>query len=170
MDSNTTAGGGVPLDPATASALENVLTWAFVVWAIVVVILFLAVVINYFRGPPKEGLEEPAGCFPGGGDDGGGRAPQLQQPAAEAVVIDVAARDDDAVPMVIICKTDDGGGSGRREPTCAVCLEELAGGGALRALSPCRHCFHSACARKWVRLHATCPLCQAPVAAGATVA
>ena len=170
MDSNTTAGGGVPLlwlDPATASALQHLVMLALVVCVVVVVVLLMAYVINYFRGP-KEGLEEPAGCFPGG-NDGGGRAPQQQQPAVAAEVAIEVAREDDAVPVVIICKTD--GGGERHEPTCGVCLAELAGGGALRALSPCRHCFHSACVREWVRLHATCPLCQAPVAAaaGATV-
>jgi hypothetical protein len=167
MDSNTTAGGGVPLlhlDHATASALQHLVMLALVVCVVVVIIVLMAFVINYFRGP-KEGLEEPAGCFPGGGDDVG-RAPQQQLVAAEAVAIQVE-REGDAVPVVIICKVDDGGG--RREPTCGVCLAELAGGGALRALSPCRHCFHSACAREWVRLHATCPLCQSPVTAAATV-
>jgi len=163
MDSNTTAGGGVPLlhlDHATASALQHLVMLALVVCVVVVIIVLMAFVINYFRGP-KERLEEPAGCFPGGGDDVG-RAPQQQLVAAEAVAIQVE-REGDKVPVVIICKADDGGG--RREPTCGVCLAELADGDALRVLPPCMHYFHAACVGDCIRVHATCPFCRGPVAA-----
>ncbi|XP_072982560.1 E3 ubiquitin protein ligase RIE1-like [Typha latifolia] len=42
---------------------------------------------------------------------------------------------------------------------CCICLTSYENGVELHAL-PCNHHFHSACIVKWLRIHATCPLCK----------
>ncbi|XP_008776859.2 E3 ubiquitin-protein ligase ATL23-like [Phoenix dactylifera] len=46
---------------------------------------------------------------------------------------------------------------------CAVCLEEMAEGSAVRVLPGCRHAFHRHCADAWLQLHPACPLSLVPV-------
>ena len=60
---------------------------------------------------------------------------------------------------------------------CPVCLAELAGGGAVKAM-PCGssrvpHAFHAACIERWLGMHNSCPTCRTalaepPARAGAT--
>ncbi|CAO2162301.1 unnamed protein product [Urochloa humidicola] len=57
-------------------------------------------------------------------------------------------------------------GAGGAGAECAVCLAELRDGDEARALPRCGHRFHAACVDAWLRrLHTTCPLCRASVAA-----
>lgn len=42
---------------------------------------------------------------------------------------------------------------------CCICLTPYEDGAELHSL-PCNHHFHSACITKWLRIHATCPLCK----------
>lgn len=42
---------------------------------------------------------------------------------------------------------------------CCICLSSYEDGVELSAL-PCNHHFHSTCITKWLRMHATCPLCK----------
>lgn len=42
---------------------------------------------------------------------------------------------------------------------CAVCLNEMLGQAGL--YTPCGHCFHVRCIRRWLERHETCPLCRA---------
>ncbi|URE14607.1 Zinc finger, C3HC4 type (RING finger) [Musa troglodytarum] len=42
---------------------------------------------------------------------------------------------------------------------CCICLTSYEDGVELHAL-PCNHHFHSSCIVKWLRIHATCPLCK----------
>ncbi|KAL6870643.1 hypothetical protein ACP4OV_014491 [Aristida adscensionis] len=60
-----------------------------------------------------------------------------------------------------------GGGEEEEEGPCAVCLGEFAPGDALRRGAGCAHCFHAACAERWLRVSATCPVCRDSPAAGA---
>lgn len=55
---------------------------------------------------------------------------------------------------------------GWREGSCGVCLADLDDGEAVRVLPACMHYFHAACVGEWLRAHATCPLCRAPLIAG----
>nr|AFV13468.1 ring-H2 zinc finger protein [Coix lacryma-jobi] len=50
---------------------------------------------------------------------------------------------------------------------CAVCLSEVADGEKVRTLPKCGHGFHVECIDMWFHSHDTCPLCRAPVGAGA---
>jgi hypothetical protein len=43
---------------------------------------------------------------------------------------------------------------------CAICLGEFAAGDALRRGPGCGHRFHAACAERWLRVSATCPVCR----------
>ncbi|KAJ4764053.1 hypothetical protein LUZ62_074428 [Rhynchospora pubera] len=47
----------------------------------------------------------------------------------------------------------------REDAECCVCLATYEDGTELCAL-PCNHHFHSTCIIKWLRIHATCPLCK----------
>ncbi|KAK3155211.1 hypothetical protein QOZ80_2BG0200320 [Eleusine coracana subsp. coracana] len=42
---------------------------------------------------------------------------------------------------------------------CCICLSSYDDGAELSAL-PCNHHFHWTCITKWLRMHATCPLCK----------
>ncbi|KAF2946844.1 E3 ubiquitin protein ligase RIE1 [Oryza sativa Japonica Group] len=42
---------------------------------------------------------------------------------------------------------------------CCICLSSYEDGAELSAL-PCNHHFHWTCITKWLRMHATCPLCK----------
>ncbi|XP_034591341.1 uncharacterized protein [Setaria viridis] len=50
---------------------------------------------------------------------------------------------------------------------CAICLGLVRAGEAVRRLPACGHLFHAGCIDKWLRAHATCPLCRAAVGAAA---
>ena len=41
---------------------------------------------------------------------------------------------------------------------CAVCLSEMRDRPVL--YTPCGHCFHSRCVRRWLKRKETCPLCR----------
>ncbi|KAJ3694861.1 hypothetical protein LUZ60_000238 [Juncus effusus] len=47
----------------------------------------------------------------------------------------------------------------REDAECCICLTSYEDGSELCAL-PCNHHFHSTCIVKWLRIHATCPLCK----------
>ncbi|KAF3331559.1 E3 ubiquitin protein ligase RIE1 isoform X2 [Carex littledalei] len=47
----------------------------------------------------------------------------------------------------------------REDAECCICLATYEDGTELSAL-PCNHHFHSTCIIKWLRIHATCPLCK----------
>ncbi|KAJ3699363.1 hypothetical protein LUZ61_003068 [Rhynchospora tenuis] len=47
----------------------------------------------------------------------------------------------------------------REDAECCICLTTYEDGTELCAL-PCNHHFHSTCIFKWLRIHATCPLCK----------
>lgn len=53
------------------------------------------------------------------------------------------------------------------EPACAICLDEFAPRDGCAHL-PCstQHAFHEACARRWLAVNASCPLCTRRVDAG----
>ncbi|KAG8072292.1 hypothetical protein GUJ93_ZPchr0006g46082 [Zizania palustris] len=47
----------------------------------------------------------------------------------------------------------------REDAECCICLSSYEDGVELSAL-PCNHHFHWTCITKWLRMHATCPLCK----------
>ncbi|XP_062220218.1 E3 ubiquitin protein ligase RIE1-like [Phragmites australis] len=47
----------------------------------------------------------------------------------------------------------------REDAECSICLSSYEDGAELSAL-PCNHHFHWTCITKWLRMHATCPLCK----------
>jgi hypothetical protein len=47
----------------------------------------------------------------------------------------------------------------QRETKCSICLEEFSRGETVCEL-PCKHIFHDACVREWLRREATCPVCR----------
>ncbi|KAL5208680.1 hypothetical protein ABZP36_033115 [Zizania latifolia] len=47
----------------------------------------------------------------------------------------------------------------RDDAECCICLSSYDDGAELSAL-PCNHHFHWTCITKWLRMHATCPLCK----------
>ncbi|CAO1940220.1 unnamed protein product [Urochloa humidicola] len=100
------------------------------------------------RPPPAATVrgDEEAG---GGGEEG-----QQQLPAEQAA----------GPPLVCTYRRADGW----RERSCGVCLSELADGELVRVLPACMHYFHAACVGEWLSVHATCPLCRAPLAGTAT--
>ncbi|XP_062182200.1 RING-H2 finger protein ATL51-like [Phragmites australis] len=97
-------------------------------------------------------------------DDAGGGGDRVRQPVAAAgAVLEMVPA---AGPLVCTYRSADGWS----EATCGVCLSELADGEAVRVLPACMHYFHAACVDEWLHLHATCPLCRAPLAAAAAAA
>ncbi|CAN6243745.1 unnamed protein product [Urochloa humidicola] len=53
-----------------------------------------------------------------------------------------------------------GGGKHGGSVPCAVCLEGMRCGEAVRRLPAFGHMFHMECVDMWLRSHATCPLCR----------
>ncbi|KAK4783543.1 hypothetical protein SAY86_007917 [Trapa natans] len=51
------------------------------------------------------------------------------------------------------------------EGECSVCLSGFREGEEVKQLSACNHYFHAACIDPWLRSHANCPVCRAPIAA-----
>lgn len=52
---------------------------------------------------------------------------------------------------------------------CAVCINVVRDGEAVRRLPACAHTFHAPCIDGWLRAHATCPMCRADVKVVAAV-
>jgi len=46
---------------------------------------------------------------------------------------------------------------------CAVCINVVRDGEAVRRLPSCAHTFHAPCIDGWLPAHATCPMCRADV-------
>jgi len=51
--------------------------------------------------------------------------------------------------------------TGMDEDACAICLEPLSCGHGDVTILACVHCFHHACARRWLKSSTACPLCKA---------
>ncbi|XP_074566711.1 E3 ubiquitin protein ligase RIE1-like [Curcuma longa] len=51
---------------------------------------------------------------------------------------------------------------------CCICLTPYEEGVELLAM-PCNHHFHSSCIAKWLRIHATCPLCKYNILKGSDI-
>jgi hypothetical protein len=47
----------------------------------------------------------------------------------------------------------------QKETKCSICLEEFTRGESVCEL-PCKHIFHDACVREWLKREATCPVCR----------
>ncbi|XP_025819246.1 putative RING-H2 finger protein ATL69 [Panicum hallii] len=54
----------------------------------------------------------------------------------------------------------EGGGKPGGGALCAVCLEDVRRGEAVRRLPACGHLFHKDCVDTWLHAHTTCPLCR----------
>ncbi|KAK4767269.1 hypothetical protein SAY86_015019 [Trapa natans] len=50
------------------------------------------------------------------------------------------------------------------EGECPVCLSAFGEGEEVKQLIVCGHYFHEPCIDTWLRSHASCPICRAPVA------
>nr|XP_034570119.1 E3 ubiquitin-protein ligase EL5-like [Setaria viridis]TKW02721.1 hypothetical protein SEVIR_8G258700v2 [Setaria viridis] len=139
-----------------------------------VVLLFLfvvAIVIAWLCYPICKKVEEEQETT--SHEDGGGedrrraRRQRQQQQAAAAVpepevVVDTDKSGQHAAEPALECTYR--AAEGWEERTCSVCLAELQDGEAVRMLMPCAHYFHAACADRWMRTSATCPICRAPTA------
>ncbi|KAL8130488.1 hypothetical protein V2J09_019643 [Rumex salicifolius] len=53
--------------------------------------------------------------------------------------------------------------SSKSKSECVVCLGAFEQNETLRLMPRCGHVFHSGCVDVWLRSHATCPYCRAPV-------
>ena len=51
--------------------------------------------------------------------------------------------------------------------SCCICMEDYKGGQKVCTL-PCSHAFHFGCCKKWLKEHAICCVCRAPVGSAAT--
>ncbi|RLN13577.1 RING-H2 finger protein ATL63-like [Panicum miliaceum] len=83
----------------------------------------------------------------------------LFRPGADAGM-DAAAIS--ALPAAFGYKRDEHAATGWAQ--CVICLGLVRAGEAVRRLQACGHLFHAGCVDKWLRAHATCPLCRAAVA------
>jgi hypothetical protein len=72
-----------------------------------------------------------------------------------------------SLPVTVYGAARSPGSPGKDRLECAVCLSEVADGEKLRTLPKCAHGFHVECIDMWFQSHDTCPLCRAPVGAGA---
>ncbi|CAN6215044.1 unnamed protein product [Urochloa humidicola] len=86
----------------------------------------------------------------------------LFRPDAAAAGMDAAAIS--ALPAAFEYKRDHAATGWAQ---CAICLGLVRAGEAVRRLPACGHLFHAGCIDKWLRAHATCPLCRAAVVVAA---
>lgn len=42
---------------------------------------------------------------------------------------------------------------------CVICMEDWGVGDVVKEM-PCQHKFHGGCVEKWLKIHATCPVCR----------
>jgi len=47
-----------------------------------------------------------------------------------------------------------------RQGECAICLEEVGEGGAVKMIAYCKHVFHAECIDRWLEKQVTCPVCR----------
>jgi hypothetical protein len=143
--------------------------------AVVVAIILLLRFLYYVSRTDADQEQEA-----GGGGDRVGQPPPLQQqlesneagggwvvdgaPASTAAgtAMEMAPPLQAAEPP-LVCTY--GKADGWREGSCGVCLADLDDGEAVRVLPACLHYFHAVCVGEWLRIHATCPLCRAPLIA-----
>jgi len=72
-----------------------------------------------------------------------------------------------SLPVTVYGAAGSPASPGKERLECSVCLSEVADGEKLRTLPKCAHGFHVECIDMWFQSHDTCPLCRAPVGAGA---
>jgi hypothetical protein len=66
-----------------------------------------------------------------------------------------------SLPVAFVYERDHAAATGWAQ--CTICLGLVQVGEAVRRLPACGHLFHAGCIDKWLRAHATCPLCRAAV-------
>ncbi|KAG2397509.1 RING-H2 finger protein [Vigna angularis] len=47
-----------------------------------------------------------------------------------------------------------------RQGDCAICLEEVGEGEAVKMIAYCKHVFHADCIDRWLEKQVTCPVCR----------
>lgn len=108
-------------------------------------------VIGWFvpvNGAPRSGGATRAD------DSAGAGATALQRAGCACGLVRAAATE--APPAFAYeCPAKSGG-----SVLCAVCLEDVQRGEAVRQLPACGHLFHKDCIDMWLHSHTTCPLCR----------